>query len=518
MVVLPPDEVSRAVMRAIQDDIAAALASPEFDEVSVDLVLSTPGEQTSTSPSLETVLFKGLSGTEAATISLVWCGYLDVEDEALERDLVALRAVRARSPIVQALRQGIASSGVEVIVRDMVIEALDAVDGIEAIPRATIEAAISGFPVDTGPYLTGADGQLPSGAPNGVAYAASPAQRVESPVVVPPMGILRTQDDGRIQGAGGDGRSPAVEDPEFWHSYNETLGNHGDAEQIKGPHVADATDIASALAISEQDKIGADYAADGESPLRGIRARLRSAQPEARRSERLSPFERSAVSSRLEEWRARRTKVRRAEDQIGISALEQLPVTPGVKRPLIYFVLAASNDWNKGAVRTRDAAITLLSNALDQQWIAVAINLGSSLTIEAGPASAERVARDWKRVDRSNEFDLGTAASDLEVQLSRDLISLRLRGHEIDTPHIVIFATEPPYVDSAAHSAYLALAAEVQSVTWMLVGDTADWMEVPPELEEAPSRVLYAEQDGVVTVLTEVLIPSSEGTAEVGEE
>ncbi|PPF25756.1 hypothetical protein C5C42_13475 [Rathayibacter sp. AY1F7] len=104
------------------------------------------------------------------------------------------------------------------------------------------------------------------------------------------------------------------------------------------------------------------------------------------------------------------------------------------------------------------------------------------------------------------------------MQLSRDLISLRLRGHEIDTPHIVIFATEPPYVDSAAHSAYLALAAEVQSVTWMLVGDTADWMEVPPELEEAPSRVLYAEQDGVVTVLTEVLIPSSEGTAEVGEE
>ena len=173
---------------------------------------------------------------------------------------------------------------------------------------------------------------------------------------------------------------------------------------------------------------------------------------------------------------------------------------------MIYFGLAASTGWDKQAVRTRDAALTLLSDALDHNWIAVAFNLGGTLTRVGGPASPKSIAQDWRRIERNNDFDLGVTAEELSRQFSRDRASLRLRGHEVDPPHVVILATEPPYVDSVASSAYRTLLGEVRSVSWLIVGDS-DWMDFPPELDERPSRVLYADQDGVAILLSEVLGP-----------
>lgn len=433
---LPPDEVGPSVVSAIQEHITTVLASPEFDEVSVQIVALTPGSPAPTSPTLESVVLTALTGTEASTISVVWCGYPAAQGEALERDLDALHAERAGSPLVQALRLGARGPSLETGVRDTVIQALDAADGTERVPRGSMEAILAGIP-------TGASSH-----------------------------------DGRIVGTIHGSRTPSVDDS---------------LRRSRAEHAARGGESAEVLGVAP----GVEH--PGGAPI--------VSPPTNRSSGWLPPIAQkvvSSVSSQVDDWRTR-AKVRRAEEQIGISEMTHLPLAPGVMRPRIYFALAASNDWDKHAVRTLDAALTLVGQGLDHQWIAVAVNLAGSLTRVAGPASAERIAHDWKRIDRSNEFDLGGAASALQVQIARDTGSLLLRGHKVGVPHVVIFATEPPYVDSSAHTAYLSLLAEAQSVTWMLVGDS-DWMDVPTELQGERSRVLQVEQDGVAVLLREVLL------------
>lgn len=430
-------------------------------------------------------------------------------------------------------------------IRDTVLEALLASDGAAGAPRALIEAAIAGFhrPLqhiqgNTADAVNGDHTQPtpPSvlGAPT-ESFPVLSATTYAGPTLELPfhetpadpraldarMGQQATFAGGRPDSDldGDDARQSGPltsEELDLFHPQPRIpadIANWSTADSFRplyhvGAHVAAEDVEASTLPSVWDSSLGDGYEAENNKVLlRPVSAP--NEQPDAESSRWIPPVVHnivSSVSSQIDQWRARRTKVGRAEEQIGVSALEHLPVYRGARRPMIYFVLAASTEWDKQAVRTRDAALTLLSDALDQHWIAVAINLGSTLTRVAGPASPKRVAHDWRRIERNNDFDLGDAAAELSVQLSRDNASLRLRGHEVDAPHIVVFATEPPYLDSAAHSAYLTLLPSVQSVTWLLVGDS-DWMEFPPELDERPSRVLYAEQDGVAVLLNEVLAP-----------
>jgi len=479
VVALPPDGAGSDVIGTLEADVATVLSSPEFDEVSVHLVISTPGSEAPTFPTLESVLIKALGGTEAATISLVWCQHERVEDDTLARDLDALRAARAGSPLVEALQRGTPLARLAVALRETVIGALEAADGAEGIPRGTIEAVVSAFIAAPDSHV--ADTVRSSkDAPAPTPLRASPALPAEWPAEAPPLGSSTTHDRTGLQDNDPARRLPVEDQPR--------LSNTVDRIRPDG-HIADPGEGSQISEMAAEPSQPFDPS-PGWPPLV-----LRNAV--------------TAVSAQYGEWRAR-SKVRRAEEQIGVSALELLPLVRGVERPLIYFALAASNDWDRRAVQTRDAALTLIGQALGQQWIAAAVNLGSSLARAAGPSSTELVAHVWKRVERSNDFDLGNAASELESQITRDISSLRLRGHEISSAHVVIFATEPPYVDSGAHKAYRTLVAGVQSVTWLLVGDS-DWMEIPPELEEAPSRVFHAEQDGVALLLREVLGPYGGG-------
>ncbi|WP_454697839.1 hypothetical protein [Arthrobacter humicola] len=543
VIALPPMGVTRHILSSIEDAAKEVLASPEFDEVSVHVVLSTPGNNLHTSPSLDAVLLKVLASSEASTISLVWCKDDGVEDEPFSRDLDALHAIHADCPLHSALKHE-SPRGIPAAIRDTVLEALLASDGAAGAPRALIEAAIAGFhrPVQ---HTQG----NPADAVNGDHTQPTPPSVLGAPAEYLPVLSATTY-------AGPTLELPFHETPPDPRALDARTGQatlaggrpdsdlDGDDARQSGPLTSEELDL-----FGLQPRIPADIdswnTADSFRPLSNVGAhvaaedveasRLSSVwdsslsdgyeaennkvllrpvsapneQPDSESSRWIPPVVHnvvSSVSSHIDQWRARRTKVRRAEEQIGVSALEHLPVYRGARRPMIYFALAASTEWDKQAIRTRDAALTLLSDALDQRWIAVALNLGSTLTRVAGPASPKRVAHDWRRIERNNDFDLGDAAAELSVQLSRDNASLRLRGHEVDTPHIVVFATEPPYVDSAAHSAYLTLLPSVQSVTWLLVGESG-WMEFPPELDERPSRVLYAEQDGVAVLLSEVLAP-----------
>lgn len=533
VLVLPAEEATRHIIGSIQDAVDEVLASPEFDEVSVHLVLSTPGNHLLTSPSLDAVLLKVITETEASTISLVWCTDKGVEDVPLSRDLDALHAVQVDFPILGTLEHASPSTNVPTAIRDIVIGALDAAEDASGAPRDSIEAAVTAFRKPTqrsqetpanAEIYGGSEPTPPSvqGAPDLSSPVALPAnagsnlhlsgqETFNTPSAfdaqteqakfamgwpVPDMGGRAADESGSLtSNLHGVQTGTPPDDEDFKESRADSFQplSH-DAE----PSGTGSSDWNSHLHHG--------YGAANEAVFSGP---LASPYPQAdSESPRWIPpvvhNVVSSVTSQVDQWRARRTKVRRAEEQIGVSALERLPVHQGFQRPMIYFALAASTGWDKQAVRTRDAALTLLSDALDRHWIAVALNLGSTLTRVAGPDSPKRVAHDWRRIERNNDFDLGDAAAELSMQFSRDNASLRLRGHKVDPPHIVIFATEPPYVDSVASSAYLALLRDVQSVTWLLVGDS-NWMEYPPELDHRPSRVLYAEQDGVAILLTEVL-------------
>lgn len=214
-----------------------------------------------------------------------------------------------------------------------------------------------------------------------------------------------------------------------------------------------------------------------------------------------------SVSSQFQDFRARRARVRRAEEVIGVAALEQLHSLDGTSNDLLYLATTASPEWSRQAIRTRDAALTLITHALDERWIAVAVNVGESVTRVAGPASPAMVVRNWRRIDRSNDFDLGPAASAITAELNQETASLQRRAHNVNRAHVVLFATEPPYIDSAGDSAYSDLLGTARSVTWFLIGDS-DWMEIPTALRTRPSSVVYAEKDGVHVLLNEILDPS----------
>lgn len=215
---------------------------------------------------------------------------------------------------------------------------------------------------------------------------------------------------------------------------------------------------------------------------------------------------RTAFASQLDDWRSGTSKARRAAERVGVAEFDELRLMPGVRRPLLYVVVAASPQWDKRSMRTRDAALTLITRGLGRQWVVIAANMGATLSRVAGPTVPNLLPPAWRRTDRSNDFDLGHAAGEVSAQLSRDVASLRLRGHDVGSLHVVVFATEPPFVDSSADSAYRELLGAVDSVTWLLAGDSG-WMETPWELEQPPSRVLQAEQDGAKIFLAEVLSP-----------
>lgn len=534
--------VTRNMLSSIEDAAEEVLASPEFDEVSVHVVLSTPENHFHTSPSLDTVLLKVLAGTEASTISLVWCRDEGVEEEPLSRDLDALHAIHADCPLHVALEHE-SPSGIPAVIRDTVLEALLASDGTAGAPRALIEAAIAGLPrpVQRTPGHSaeaGMGNQTQPAAPSVLGAPAEsflevPATTYAGPVLEHPVHetpLDPSAPDVRTGQTTFTGGRPDLDlDGDGAHQIgalaSEELGplrpqpgspagnaNWSATDSFR-PFSHDEAQIA-AEDVEENmhssiwgSSIGDGYKAENNEAFPGPAA-APYAQSKSDGSTWIPPVVHNvvnSVSSQVEQWRARRSKVR-AEEQIGVSALENLPIYQGIRRPLVYFALAASLEWDKQAVRTRDAALTLLSDALDEHWIAVALNLGGTLTRVAGPASPKRVAHDWRLIERNNDFDLGEAAVELSGQLSRDDASFRLRGHEVDAPHVVVFATEPPYVDSAGHSAYLTLLRSVQSVTWLLVGDSG-WMEFPPELDEGSSRVLYAGQDGVAVLLSEVLAP-----------
>lgn len=542
VIALSPSGVTRNMLSSIEDAAEEVLASPEFDEVSVHVVLSTPENHLHTSPSLDAVLLKVLAGTEASTISLVWCRDKGVEEEPLSRDLDALHAIHADCPLHVALEHEWPSD-INAAIRDTVLEALLTSDGTEGAPRALIEAAIAELsqPVQRTPGHSAEAGIGNQTQPAPPSVLGAPAESfpevpattyavpsLERPVHETPLD--RSALDARTGQTTFTGGQPNLDlDGDGAHQTEPLTSKELGPLRPQPGSPAGRANWSTTDSFRPFSHDGAHIAAEdmeadmhssvwGSSTGDGYKAENNEAFPRPV----AAPYARSksdgsmwmpsvvhnvvnSVSSQVDQWRARRTKFR-AEEQIGVSALENLPIYQGIRRPLIYFALAASLEWDKQSVRTRDAALTLLSDALDEHWIAVALNLGGTLTRVAGPTSPKRVAHDWRLIERNNDFDLGDAAAELSGLLSRDDASLRLRGHEVDAPHVVVFATEPPYVDSAAHSAYLTLLRSVQSVTWLLVGDSA-WMEFPPELDEGPSRVLYAGQDGVARLLSEVLAP-----------
>ncbi|MDQ0770270.1 hypothetical protein QF031_003019 [Pseudarthrobacter defluvii] len=531
VLVLPAEEATRHIIGSIQDAVDEVLASPEFDEVSVHLVLSTPGKHISTSPSLDAVLLKVITETDAKTISLVWCTDKGVADIPLTRDLDALHAVQVDFPTLGTLEH--ASTNVPTAIRDIVIRALDAAEDTAGAPRDSIEAAVTGFRKPTQRSQEPPANAESFRGRERTRTSVQGAPDLSSPVALTANAGYSLQLSGPEAfntPSAGDAQTEQAKFAVGWP--DPDMGDHAADESgsltsnLHGVQTGNPTDDDNFMGstadsfqpLSHYAEPGATALSDLSSPLHhgyGAADKAVFSGPPA------SPYPQadsasptwippvvqnvvSSVTSQVDQWRARRTKVRRAEEQIGVSALERLPVHQGSQRPLIYFALAASMGWDKQAVRTRDAALTLLSDALDRHWIAVALNLGSALTRVAGPDSPKSVTHDWRRIERNNDFDLGDAAAELSMQFDRDNASLRLRGHEVDPPHVVIFATEPPYVDSVASSAYLALLRDVQSVTWLLVGDS-HWMEFPPELDDRPSRVLYAEQDGVAILLSKVL-------------
>lgn len=542
VIALSSGGVTRNMLSSIEDAAEEVLASPEFDEISVHVVLSTAENRLHTSPSLDAVLLKVLAGTEASTISLVWCRDKGVEEEPLSKDLDALHAVQADCPLYVTLEHE-SPSAIPAAIRDTVLEALLASDGTAGAPRSLIEAVIAGLsrPVQRTPGHSAEAGIGDQTQPAPPSVLRAPAESfpevtattyakptLEHPVhETPPDPHALDARTGQTTFTGGrpdldlagDGAHqserftskelaplrPQPGTPAGNADWNTTNGIQPFSQN--GAHIA-ADDLEAHTPSSVWgSSLGDGYKAENNEPFPGPVA-APFVQSKSDGSRWIPPAVHNvvnSVSSQVDQWRARRTKVR-AEEQIGVSALENLPTYPGLRRPLVYFAMAASLEWDKEAVRTRDAALTLLSDALDEHWIAVALNLGGTLTRVAGPASPKRVVHDWRLIERNNDFDLGDAAAELSGQVSRDDASLRLRGHEVDAPHVVIFATEPPYVDSAAHSAYLTLLRSVQSVTWLLVGDSA-WMEFPPELDEGSSRVLYTGQDGVARLLSEVLAP-----------
>lgn len=545
VLLLPAEGATRHIVNSIEDAVEEVLASPEFDEVSVHLVISTLGNHMLTSPSLDAVLLKVIAGTEASTISLVWCTDEDVEDGSLSRDLDALHAVHVNVPILGPLEHASPFTNISTVIRDIVIGALDAADGAGGAPSAAIKAAVTGFNEPSQQPLEHPANAAIYGGREPTRSAFNGARDLSSPLGLPTSveSSLQFSAHERFPSSRAfDARTEQDEFAEGWPELNrgDDAAHHSEPLAPKEPdryrlqsHIPNEDfDVTGSTADSFQPLFHDAGATAAEDPDASTGPSIRSfsfdhaydaednavlpgsvaspyAQPDSENSKWVPPVVHnvvSSVTSQVDQWRARRTKVRRAEEQIGISALAHLPVYPEVPRPLIYLALAASTEWDKKAVRTRDAALTLLSDALDHNWIAVVLNLGSTLTRVAGPGSPKHVTHDWRRIERNNDFDLGNAAAELSTQFSRDKASLRLRGHEVDAPHVVVFATEPPYVDSVAHSAYLALLRDVQSVTWLLVGDS-NWMEFPPELDEGSSRVLYAEQDGVALLLSEVLAP-----------
>lgn len=523
VIALSPSGVTRNMLSSIEDAAEEVLASPEFDEVSVHVVLSTPENYLHTSPSLDAVLLKVLAGTEASMISLVWCREEGVEEKPLSRDLDALHAIHAACPLHAALEHE-SPSGILAAIRGTVLEALLASDGNAGAPRALIEAAIAGLPrpVQRTPGHSAEAGIGDQTQPAPPSVLGAPVEsfpevaattyaepNLEYPVHEMPLdpsalAAQQTTFTGGRPDLELDGDGAHQSGPHTWEELGPLRPQHGSpAGNANWSREVEANMPSPVWGSSTGD----GYKAENNEAFPG-RLAAPYAQSMSDGSTWIPPVVHnvaSSVSSQVDQWRARRAKAR-AEEQIGVSALENLPIYQGIRRPLIYFALAASLEWDKQAVRTRDAALTLLSDALDEHWIAVALNLGGTLTHVAGPASPKRVAHDWRLIERNNDFDLGDAATEMSGQLSRDDASLRLRGHEVDAPHVVVFAVEPPYVDSAGHSAYLTLLRSVQSVTWLLLGDSG-WMEFPPELNEGPSRVLYAGQDGVAVLLSEVLVP-----------
>lgn len=518
---LPPEGVARSVVGVAQDAAAVVLASPEFDEVSFHLVLETPENPRPTSPAIDTLLLKALADTEASTIALVWCGHGGVEDPGLTRDLDSLHAVRADSVLVAALRDGVPAA--DVAVRDTVIAALEAAEGNAGTPRAVLEEALAEPPIRSGqgsesPATRAIDrrpeetadlfGEPPAQTPQVFPSEADvPVTAEQSALALPHEKLAPLEHSSAVDsGPTVPVVSPAT--PELAEPASANPWNSDDAPLT----AAAVEDTDSRWDAASEGVTASDVdAAFDEEQSGPWRPAAQYPQPQVRQSAWLPPAVRDAFTSlttQVDEWRAGRSKLRRAEERVGVAELEQLQMFPGVHRPLLYFAMAASTEWDKQAVRTRNAALTLITSFLDRRWVAVAVNLGASLARVAGPTVPELVAREWKRIDRSNDFDLGAAASALSEQLARDAASLRLRGHDVGAPHLVVFATEPPYVDSAAHGAYQALLGDVQSVTWLLVGES-DWMEVPAELKEAPSRVLHAEQDGAAILLAEVLSPAA---------
>lgn len=210
------------------------------------------------------------------------------------------------------------------------------------------------------------------------------------------------------------------------------------------------------------------------------------------------------ISDRVDSWREQRA-LRRAKELMDIRAIDEVGTRDG-GHDILYLVQAASPDLSRDVLGTQASALTLLKQELGDHWLTVVVKAEETVNRVAGPAPFGASYRQARGADHGNRFDLGATCSALVELIRLDAAALARRGHPVEKPIVMFFATEPPIVDSSGGQAYRNLLDASSSVVWMIIREDK-WLRIPDEFQVPGSFVFEAKKDGVARFVTEVLDP-----------